>query len=156
MTITITKAGFLASCSVVLNLILLVVIGYYDAQSESQQFQIATLKQTNSELTTENDALEAEVTRLKKLGSTQGTPMGAAHGGIWDTVVDGKNAVAIITSLLLVDKAATPQERHEKLTAALASIADKTDSKLIDLLAAHVANPSPATLQPVIDFLLKK
>lgn len=77
-------------------------------------------------------------------------------GGIWDNLVQGKDAVAILTSLLLVDKATDSATRHEKLTAALASIADKTDSKVIDLIAAHVAKPSAGTLQPLIDFLLKK
>lgn len=156
MTITITKAGVALWLSLVANAVLLVSVFFQDAQSGLQSDHIATLKQQNATLTAERDTLSAEVTRLKKLGSAQGSPMGASHGGVWDTVVEGKNAVAILTSLLLVDKATTPQERHEKLTAALASIADKTDSKLIDLLAAHVATPSAATLQPIIDFLLKK
>lgn len=158
MTITITKAGVLAWLFAAIIVVLLVVVRFQEVQSYLQDDHIASLKKANSEITTENSDLKSENASLKaKIGSAPGSaPMGAAHGGIWDTVVEGKNAVAIITSLLLVDKAATSQERHEKLTAALASIADKTDSKLIDLIAAHVANPSPATLQPVIDFLLKK
>lgn len=156
MTITITKAGVLAWLFAAIIAILLVGVFFQDVQNDLQADHIASLKKANTELTAERDALASEVARLKKLGSTQGAPMGAAHGGIWDTVVQGKQAVAIITSLLVLDKSAASEERYEKAVAALNSIAEKTDSKLVDLFAAHVANPSVSTLQPILDFALEK
>lgn len=102
--------------------------------------------------------LEREVASLKaKLGSAQGS-MGSSEpaGSVWDTVVEGKNAVAIITGLLLVDKAANSQDRHAKTIAVMDSVADKTDSRLVELLAAHVKQPNTITLQALLDFALSK
>lgn len=77
-------------------------------------------------------------------------------GGILDTLNTGKNAVAIISSALVVDKATTSQERYEACVNLFQSIADKTESKVFDLLAAHVANPSRETLKPILDLLFVK
>lgn len=107
-------------------------------------------------LETEHE-LRLEIRNLKaKLGSAHGEPLGATHGGIWDTVIEGKNAVAIISGLLLLDKAENSADRHAKATAVFQSIADKTESRLVDLLAAHVATPNAATLQALLDHFLVK
>lgn len=115
------------------------------------------ISRLNAMIEAENDSLKKENAALKaRLGSAGSAPMGAAQGGIWDTVVEGKNAVAIVTSALVVSKAATSDERYEKFVAFINSVADKTDSKGIDLFAALATNPSKETFKPLLDFGLQK
>ena len=77
-------------------------------------------------------------------------------GGIWDNLVNGKDAVAIISGLLLVDSSDNSADRLASTANVLDSIAAKTESKAVALLAAHVRTPNAATLQALLDFALVK
>ena len=83
------------------------------------------------------------------------------RGGVWDTVSNATNVASVISSLLLVDQAATSDQQLTRVSELIDNIADRTQSAIFDdldeLFKAIISNPQTAApMKRIISQLLAK